>query len=73
MEAKTSREMDKFVLRLPDGKRAKYEVLAKIRNRSMNSEMLIALDKHLINSEAELEAYISELQAELSRMKGAPQ
>ncbi|WP_134565552.1 Arc family DNA-binding protein, partial [Pseudomonas aeruginosa] len=37
LPASTSRDMDKFVVRLPDGLRAEVEAEAKRDSRSMNS------------------------------------
>ncbi|HCR1658594.1 TPA: Arc family DNA-binding protein [Pseudomonas aeruginosa] len=43
----TSRDMDKFVVRLPDGLRAEVEAEAKRDERSMNSLIVIALREYL--------------------------
>ncbi|MEV1446437.1 Arc family DNA-binding protein [Pseudomonas aeruginosa] len=43
----TSRDMDKFVVRLPDGLRAEVEAEAKRDERSMNSLIVVALREHL--------------------------
>ncbi|HBO1390304.1 TPA: Arc family DNA-binding protein, partial [Pseudomonas aeruginosa] len=43
LPASTSRDMDKFVVRLPDGLRAEVEAEAKRDERSMNSVVIIAL------------------------------
>lgn len=41
----SSRDADKFVLRMPDGFRDEIAVLAKESERSMNSEMICRLKK----------------------------
>ncbi|MDM5138443.1 Arc family DNA-binding protein [Aeromonas bestiarum] len=41
----TSRESDKFVLRLPDGMRAEIAELAKASGRSMNAEIVYRLQR----------------------------
>ena len=46
--AAPSRTADKFMLRLPDGMRDKIEALARANNRSMNSEIVLRLEKSLI-------------------------
>lgn len=43
LSASTSRDMDKFVVRLPDGLRAEVEAEAKRDSRSMNSLIVVAL------------------------------
>lgn len=40
-----SRIADKFVVRLPDGVREKVAEIARTNHRSMNSEIVIALEK----------------------------
>ncbi|TQI43603.1 Arc family DNA-binding protein [Pseudomonas aeruginosa] len=47
MPASTSRDMDKFVVRLPDGLRAEVEAEAKRDERSMNSLIVVALREYL--------------------------
>ena len=47
LPASTSRDMDKFVVRLPDGLRAEVEAEAKRDERSMNSVVSIALREYL--------------------------
>lgn len=42
-----SRTAEKFVIRLPDGLRDKYRDMAKRNGRSMNSEMVRALEAGL--------------------------
>ncbi|KWZ63363.1 Arc family DNA-binding protein [Pseudomonas aeruginosa] len=43
----TSRDMDKFVVRLPDDLRAEVEAEAKRDERSMNSLIVVALREYL--------------------------
>ncbi|WP_426756834.1 Arc family DNA-binding protein [Pseudomonas aeruginosa] len=47
LPASTSRDMDKFVVRLPDGLRAAVEAEAKRDERSMNSLIVVALREYL--------------------------
>ncbi|HHG5298913.1 TPA: Arc family DNA-binding protein [Pseudomonas aeruginosa] len=47
LSASTSRDMDKFVVRLPDGLRAEVEAEAKRDSRSMNSLIVVALREYL--------------------------
>ena len=47
LPASTSRDMDKFVVRLPDGLRAEVEAEAKRDERSMNSVIVVALREYL--------------------------
>lgn len=42
-----SRTADKFVLRLPDGLRARISQVAEINHRSMNGEMVARIDGSL--------------------------
>lgn len=48
-----SRTADKFVLRMPDGLRERYKEQAKANGRSMNSEMIKALEKGLEDDQRE--------------------
>lgn len=47
LPASTIRDMDKFVVRLPDGLRAEVEAEAKRDSRSMNSLIVVALREYL--------------------------
>ncbi|EPF1503821.1 Arc family DNA-binding protein [Pseudomonas aeruginosa] len=47
LPASTSLDMDKFVVRLPDGLRAEVEAEAKRDSRSMNSLIVVALREYL--------------------------
>jgi hypothetical protein len=44
MTERKPQEQDKFILRLPPGMRQKIRYLAERNNRSMNAEILMALD-----------------------------
>lgn len=45
MAAPTGRESDKFMLRLPDGMRDRIKAAAEENGRSMNSEIVAALEE----------------------------
>jgi predicted DNA-binding protein len=45
-----TRHADKFIVRLPEGMRERLNELAERERRSMNSEYLVALEKHLKES-----------------------
>lgn len=45
-----SRTSDQFTLRFPDGMREKCKDLAKNNRRSLNSELILAIEKHLKNA-----------------------
>lgn len=47
-----SRYLDKFMTRLPEGMRARVKELAARNYRSMNSEIIAALERHLAESAA---------------------
>ncbi|EPO7926045.1 TPA: Arc family DNA-binding protein [Pseudomonas aeruginosa] len=47
LPASTSRDMDKFAVRLPNGLRAEVEAEAKRDSRSMNSLIVVALREYL--------------------------
>lgn len=51
-----SAKAPQFPLRFPDGMREALSELAKRNGRSMNSELVIALEKHLASSGVELPA-----------------
>jgi plasmid stability protein len=46
-QATTGRGSDKFILRLPEGMRARIQVLAAQKGRSMNAEVIAALEKYI--------------------------
>jgi predicted DNA-binding protein len=50
-QAVTGRGSDKFILRLPEGMRAKIQALAAQKGRSMNTEIVAALEKFLEDDE----------------------
>lgn len=50
MTAKTGRGADKFMLRFPDGMRDAMHKLSERNGRSINSEIIVALEKHLTAS-----------------------
>lgn len=52
----SSRGDSQYMLRFPDNLRDKMKVLAQSNGRSMNSEVLIAIEKHLASSGVELPA-----------------
>lgn len=51
----TSRNADKFVVRLPDGMRERIAEVARTHHRSMNSEIIARLEQS-INQEQNVEA-----------------
>ena len=61
----TNRESDRFMLRLPDGMRDRIKAAAEANNRSMNAEIVAALEKEYPEPLAELtiEGMISYLQS----------
>lgn len=46
-----SREQDKFVIRLPDGLRPQIAITARNNQRSMNGEIIIRLQRSLIQEQ----------------------
>jgi predicted DNA-binding protein len=68
--AVTGRNSDKFVLRLPKGMRAKIQALAAQTGRSMNAEIIAALEKYLEEDELVWDA-IEELRNEIEDLKRA--
>ncbi|MFC3628208.1 Arc family DNA-binding protein [Paracoccus angustae] len=44
MAAPTTRESDKFIVRLPDGMRDRIKAAAEANNRSMNAEIVATLE-----------------------------
>src|SRR5205814_471998 len=51
-QATAGRGSDKFILRLPEGMRVRLALLAKGNGRSMNAEVIAALEKHFENDDA---------------------
>lgn len=47
-------EYEKFVARLKPGQRERIRTVAEFTNRSMNSEIQVALEKHLKEIEREM-------------------
>ena len=50
-----SREMDKFVLRLPEGLRPEIADVARANQRSMNGEIVIRIQRSLIQDQLKIE------------------
>jgi hypothetical protein len=69
-QAVTGRGSDKFILRLPEGMRAKIQALAAQKGRSMNTEIVAALEKFLEEDELVWDA-IEELRTEIEDLKRA--
>lgn len=42
-----SRKLDRFIIRLPDGMRDRFKAAAHVNGRSMNAEIVLALEAHL--------------------------
>jgi plasmid stability protein len=61
-----SRASDKFILRLPDGMRAKISVAAAENGRSMNSEIVSRLEVSF--AENSVQAAIADLRANMARI-----
>lgn len=55
----TSREADKFVVRLPGGLRARISTLARERRQSMNSYIICALESVLKTDEEAYGTYVA--------------
>lgn len=49
----TSRQSDKFMVRLPDGMRERLAAAARANRRSMNAELIVHLETALAASGAE--------------------
>lgn len=62
---------DKFVLRMPDGMRSRIEALARDRQRSMNSEMIIRLERSLEGTDrvALLELLVQQLSGRIQELE----
>ncbi|MDP5307582.1 Arc family DNA-binding protein [Paracoccus spongiarum] len=52
MTDRKPQDQDKFVLRLPDGMRNRLKMAAERNRRSMNAEIVDALDSHLLAMES---------------------
>jgi hypothetical protein len=46
-----SRELDKFLIRLPDGLRPEIAAMAQLNHRSMNGEIVIRLQRSLVQEQ----------------------
>ena len=66
-----SREQDKFVIRLPDGLRPQIAVTARSNQRSMNGEIIIRLQRSLIQDQLrdEQEKIISVLLKQIEELE----
>ncbi|MDU9005738.1 Arc family DNA-binding protein [Sedimentitalea todarodis] len=62
-----AQNQDKFVLRLPNGMRDKIKLAASNSNRSMNAEVVAALEKWLERADP-IESHLKELKAEAENM-----
>ncbi|WP_454255156.1 Arc family DNA-binding protein [Pseudomonas sp. Marseille-Q8238] len=71
--AGNSRSADKFVLRMPDGMRSRIEHLAAASHRSMNSEIIVRLERSFITTDliAEQRMVIDALKAQVSALSEA--
>jgi plasmid stability protein len=52
----TSRNADKFVVRLPDGMRERIAEVARSHHRSMNSEIIARLEESMVSESNNVEA-----------------
>jgi hypothetical protein len=65
-----SQVQDKFVLRLPDGMRDRIKAAAEANNRSMNAEIVAALEeRYPAPTRSELDEMLDELQRLSSMLK----
>lgn len=64
----SSRDADKFVIRLPDDLRGKVAAFADFNNRSSNSEFLTAIEWWL-DKQALMQAMLTGMQSELERLE----
>jgi predicted DNA-binding protein len=69
-QATAGRGSEKFILRLPEGMRAKIQALAAQKGRSMNTEIVAALEKFLEEDDLVWDA-IEELRKEIEDLKQA--
>lgn len=70
-QAVAGRGSDKFILRLPDGMRSRIAALAAQNGRSMNTEIIAALEKYIEGEDniSLLWDAIAELQAEIQDLR----
>lgn len=67
-EKVTSRESDKFMLRLPDGMRDSLKAEAETNKRSMNAEIVARLEESLSRNEDEARQRASETADQIVQM-----
>lgn len=66
----TNRESDRFMLRLPDGMRDRIKAAAEANNRSMNAEIVAALqEKYPEPKTDDLRVFLEELRARLDEVR----
>lgn len=65
----TNHHSDKFVARLPDGLRHRLKLAAEKTMRSMNSELILALEAHLAAIETPEGAKLAETYLKKARAK----
>ena len=65
--------IEKFVIRLPKGLRNKIKHLSEQNRRSMNSEIIMVLEKHIQNNLTDTESLARELANESERHATAQQ
>lgn len=66
---KTPRGSDQFPLRLPDGMRDRIKSAADENGRSMNAEIVAALEKAFPTADAEFEAALERLRVQLDHIR----
>lgn len=65
----TNHQSEKFVARLPDGMRTRLKLAAEKTMRSMNSELILALEAHLATIETPESQKIAEAYLKKARAK----
>lgn len=62
---------DKFMVRLPDGMRGALSEIAKANHRSMNTEVIIALDRYLQGrtEQSDLASLVTRLEAAVKALE----
>lgn len=66
-----ARTADKFVVRMPDGMRARVEKLAASQHTSMNTEIIRAIEAHL-NGQARQKLLLDALEKRLAQLSAQP-
>jgi hypothetical protein len=66
-KAPVTRASDKFILRLPDGMRAKINAVATANGRSMNSEIVSRLESSF-TEQSRVEAALADLRANMDKI-----